>query len=150
MIVVSEREFTQAYNLGREGGPAVRPKPGWVYIHHGMVPDRADRQTLRLSLVRVSCSNGRAIHRRLRWGPSLRTGADGGPAQIGLDWDSWLELNPEADENQLTLKIDSSRSILAWFGVRHPEPTVHAAALLGVVGVVLGAIGLVLGILSLI
>ena len=145
--------FRRVFDLSKQGGdpPTSPPRPGWVYLPPALVADKTRRRRWRGRLVRiVARQTGVAIHRRLAFGARLRKGGDGTPGEVGLDWDSWNALQDGGDADVLDLEIRPSRSLLAWAGVGHPDPTVHTAATLGLVGLALGILSLVLALLPLV
>ncbi|RMG99382.1 MAG: hypothetical protein D6705_03310 [Deltaproteobacteria bacterium] len=149
---ICEGRFRRVYDLAksgrREGGVSHPPRAGWVYLPMTAVPDKAARRRLRGRLVRIAATEtGSTIHRRLAFGARLRRPDGDAPGEIGLDWDSWIELQDGQDEGDLSVEVTPSRSLLAWAGIGHPDPTVHAAATLGVVGLLLGALSLALAVI---
>ncbi len=142
--------FRRVFDLSKQGTtpPASPPRPGWIYLPAAVVGDKAVRRRCRGRLVRiVARDTGVAIHRRLAFGARLRKGDDGTPGEVGLDWDSWIVLHDGGDdEAPLDLEIRPSRSLVAWAGVGHPDPTVHTAAVLGLAGLALGILSIVLAL----
>ena len=145
--------FRRVHDLAKRSGdsPAAAPRLGWVYVsHRALAPgaeDRRVRRRLRGALVAIRCAaSGRTIHRRLAFRPNLKIPKAGEPGEIGLDWDSWIALTDGEtggeEDGAHTLEIRRSRALLAWMGVGHPDPTVHAAAVLGVVALALGVVSL--------
>ncbi len=146
--------FLRVHDLTKrsEGSSAAAepPRLGWVYVRHdALAPpydEKAARRRLRGALVAIRCKkSGRTIHRRIAFRAILKKPGDGTPGEIGLDWDSWIALtdaDPALEDRDLDLEIRRSRAPLAWLGVGHPDPTVHAAAVLGVVALSLGVLSL--------
>lgn len=153
--LITDRIYRRTHDLrkARDGNPTTPPTPGWVYVSPSLV-DARERRRLRRRLVRVVRADreGLAVHRRLRYGPRLRKGNGDEPAEMGLDWDSWLDLLGDderpSEVEAVPLRIEASANPLAHLGLGHPDPTVHAAALLGLLGMCTGLVGLLISLLG--
>ena len=153
-VLVHPRPFRRVHDKNKIG----QPRLGWVYVSHQHEPDATARRALRGAMVRlVRPDTGRTIYRRLGFRPTLRVGArdvsgeghDAPPAELALDWDSWLELldDDEKANASYPLRIERAFALLPMLGVGHPEPSVRASATLGLAGLATGLISLMVSLL---
>lgn len=119
---------------------------GWVVVHYGHIPDKADRRKAHGEWFELKSDRG-TIYRMLRFSPQVNKGREGRSAKIVIDWIGWIDLHKRDEEVAGAIDLKLRRVPFwkrAWVYLKHPDPAVRLSGWLGWLSIILGVASLAL------
>jgi len=128
---------------------------GWFTLNYNLVPKKLDRRHLRGSWFKIKEDNNKnVIYRILRFDPTLPGKNDKDEQMIVIDWDGWLYLTLNEDEENVPKKAELTISKANFFEVlfkasmKHPDPVYRLTFIIAVTSVLLGILSVILAIVG--